>query len=94
MSGVAAAVRGDRAHFSVRLVPRASRTVLAGIRDGALVAKVTAAPVGGAANAALLKLLAARLGLAPSTIRIESGATSQLKRLSIPAAGMERLRAL
>ena len=49
---------GDGVVMPVRVIPRASRTLLAGWRDGRLLVRLTAAPVKGAANEALLTLLA------------------------------------
>lgn len=86
--------RDGRVHFAVRLIPRASRAAIAGVREGVLQVRVTAAPVNGAANRALLELVAKTLRIGPTTIRIESGATSSRKRLSIPRHAVERLRAL
>jgi uncharacterized protein YggU (UPF0235/DUF167 family) len=86
--------RDGRVHFAVRLIPRASRTAIAGVREGVLQVRVTAAPVNSAANRALLELVAKTLRIGPTTIRIESGATSSRKRLSIPRHAVERLRAL
>ena len=59
-----------------------------------MLVRVTAAPVNGAANRALLVLLGKTLRLGPTTIRIESGATASRKRLSVPGDALERLRAL
>jgi uncharacterized protein YggU (UPF0235/DUF167 family) len=86
--------RDGRVHFAVRLIPRASRPALAGVREGVLQVRVTAAPVNSAANRALLELVAKTLRIGPTTIRIESGATSSRKRLSVPRHAVERLRAL
>ena len=86
--------RDGRAHFAVRLIPRASRNVVAGVREGVLQIRVTAAPVNGAANRALVELLGKTLRVGPTTIRIESGATASRKRISVPNAALERLRAL
>ena len=86
--------RDGRGHFTVRLTPRASRNAIAGVRDGVLHVRVTAAPVNGAANRALLELLGRSLRVGPTTIRIESGATSARKRLSLPKAALARLRGL
>lgn len=94
MSELAIGVRGGRAHFAVRLIPRASRAALAGVRDGALVVRVTAAPVDNAANRALTDLLGKALRIGATSVRIESGATSSRKRLSVPAHAAERLAAL
>jgi uncharacterized protein YggU (UPF0235/DUF167 family) len=86
--------RDGRAHFAVRLIPRASRNAVAGVREGVLHVRVTAAPVDGAANRALVELLGKSLRTGPTTIRIEAGATSTRKRLSVPASAAERLRAM
>jgi uncharacterized protein YggU (UPF0235/DUF167 family) len=86
--------RGDRAHFAVRLIPRAARSAVGGVREGALVVRVTAAPVNGAANRALVELLSGTLRVAKTAIRIEAGATSSRKRLSVPQETLARLRSL
>jgi len=86
--------RAGRAIFAVRLIPRASRSAIAGVREGVLHVRVTAAPVNGAANRALLELLGKALRVGTTTIRIESGATSSRKRLSVPSDALERLRGL
>lgn len=86
--------RDGRAHFAVRLIPRASRSTVAGVRDGVLHVRVTAAPVDGAANKAMLALVAKALGVGVTNVRIESGATASRKRLSVPRDALDRLRAL
>ena len=74
--------------LSVRLTPRASRARLGGIFMDAqsqswLQASVTAPPDKGKANAGLVALLAKALGLAPSSILLETGEASRLKRLRL-----------
>ena len=75
---------GARISFTVRVTPRASANALAGERDGMLLVRVTAAPVEGAANAALVKVLAKALEVAPSAVRIEAGGSARTKRGSVP----------
>lgn len=82
---------GDRLVLAVRVTPRASRDAIGGEHLGALVVRVTAAPAEGAANAAVTRLLARALDVAPSEVRIEHGATSRTKTVSVPAAARERL---
>ena len=94
MSDLEIAERDGRASFAVRLIPRASRTAIAGVRDGVLQVRVTAAPVDGAANRALLEALAKALHVGTTALRIESGATSPRKRLSVPKEALARLRAV
>jgi uncharacterized protein YggU (UPF0235/DUF167 family) len=69
----------DRAHLRVRVVPRASRTALTRDRGGALRAHLNAPPVEGAANRALLELLAERLRLPKRRLEIVAGARAREK---------------
>ena len=65
--------------LKVRVQPRASREELSGVREGALVVRLTAPPVEGAANQALARLLGKRLGVPPSAVVIAAGSTSRNK---------------
>ena len=94
MPALAIDERDGRAYFGVRLIPRASRNAIAGVREGVLHVRVTAAPVDGAANRALTELLGKTLRIGGSAVRIESGGTSSRKRLSVPEVALERLQAL
>jgi uncharacterized protein len=67
------------AQIEVRLRPRGSKDELLGMRDGVLRAKVTAPPVDGKANKALCKLIAKRMGVAPSRISVVRGEKSREK---------------
>ncbi len=67
----------------VRVQPRASRDALSGERDGALVVRLTAPPVEGAANEALARFLGKALGVAPSAVRVVSGASGRNKVVSV-----------
>lgn len=78
----------------VRVQPRASREGLAGVREGALVARLTAPPVEGAANAALQRLLARALRVAPSQVEILRGATGREKILRVTGVTADAVRAL
>lgn len=76
------------------MTPRAASERIGPLRDGALVVRVTAAPVEGAANDALVRLLAEALGLPRSAVAIEAGRRSRRKIVSVPVAAADRLRAL
>jgi uncharacterized protein YggU (UPF0235/DUF167 family) len=76
----------------VRVQPRASRAGLAGERDGALVVRLTASPVEGEANAALLRFLGRLLDVPPSSIKIVRGASARDKLLHVEGATAETLR--
>jgi uncharacterized protein (TIGR00251 family) len=62
-----------RAELSVRLQPGASRSEIAGERDGAVLVRVTAPPIEGPATEALRKLIAKRLGVAKGRVTIAHG---------------------
>ena len=69
--------------IEVSLTPRASRDQIVGMRDGVLRVRVTAPPVDGRANEALRKLIAKRLEVAKSRVRIERGGRGRRKLLSV-----------
>jgi hypothetical protein len=78
----------------VRVQPRASRDGLGGVRAGALVVRLSAPPVEGAANAALQRLLARALGVAASQVEILRGATGREKILRVSGVTADDVRAL
>ena len=63
--------------------PRASRNDIGGEHDGALKVAITAPPVDGKANAAVIKLLAKAFGVSRSSIEIVGGPGSRRKRVAI-----------
>jgi uncharacterized protein (TIGR00251 family) len=84
----------DGVMLDVRVIPRASRSQIAGTRNGALVVRLCAPPVDGAANAALIELLAGALGIPRRNITLISGERSRSKRvrvLGVTVADVERL---
>jgi uncharacterized protein (TIGR00251 family) len=80
--------------FPVRVVPRASRSEIAGEHDGALRIRVTAPPVDGAANEEVIRLLARALGVTRSAVEIVSGQTSKTKRVKVRGARPTDLQSL
>ena len=86
----------------MRLTPRGGRDRIDGWAEGAdgarlLKARVAAPPAEGAANEALIRLLAKALGVPKSAVTIAAGATSRLKTVEIDgdaAALAARLEAL
>ena len=74
--------------LEIRVIPRAGRSGFAGLRDGALLVKLAAAPVDGAANDELIALLAKTLKVPKRDISLVSGERSRTKRIRI--AGMDR----
>jgi uncharacterized protein YggU (UPF0235/DUF167 family) len=65
-----------------------------GEREGALVVRVTAPPVDGRANDALCTLIAKRLGIPPSRVRLARGHTSRDKFLRIEGVDGDAARRL
>ena len=82
------AVAGEGVRIAVRLTPKARRNRIGPVaRDAegafAFKAQVTAPPEAGKANAALVKLVAKKLGVAKSRVSIAAGATSRRKILQV-----------
>ncbi len=80
--------RRDGLALAIRLTPKSSRDEIVGIEalaDGRAVLKVRvrALPEAGAANEALIRLLAKSLGVASSNLHLESGGTSRLKTVHL-----------
>jgi uncharacterized protein (TIGR00251 family) len=69
--------------IQVKVVPRASANQLILHEDGTYTARVTAPPVGGEANQAVIRLLSKHLKVAPSRIELVSGATARTKRFRV-----------
>jgi uncharacterized protein (TIGR00251 family) len=85
-------IERDGLLLTVRLTPRGGRDAVDAIErmaDGRSVLKVRvrAAASEGEANAALLKLIAKTMGVAPRSVALIAGATSRIKRLRIAGAG-------
>jgi uncharacterized protein (TIGR00251 family) len=83
----------DSVEIAVRLKPRGSRDELLGVRDGVLEAKVTAPPVDGRANKALCKLIAKRVGVAPSRVTVARGAKSREKVVRVEGVDRDAVEA-
>jgi uncharacterized protein (TIGR00251 family) len=69
--------------FDIHVNPHASRAEIAGISEGMLKVKVTAPPVEGAANEACIVLLAKKLGLRKSQMKISAGAKGRKKTIMV-----------
>ena len=78
---------------AIRVQPRASREGVQGLRGEAIAIQLKAAPVDGAANAALLKLLARVLEVPLSNIELVRGATGRSKWIRVEGWTGEQVRA-
>ncbi|PYM41148.1 MAG: DUF167 domain-containing protein [Candidatus Rokuibacteriota bacterium] len=67
----------------LRVEPRASRDEILGWRNDVLRVRVTAPPVEGAANAAVVALVARALRVASSTVRVVRGERGRDKRVRV-----------
>jgi len=73
----------DGVLITVRVVPRAARSGLAGIREDALLVRLNAAPVEGAANSELIDVLSEALGVPKRAVSIAVGERSRRKTVLI-----------
>ncbi len=83
----------DGVVIEVRATPRASRSGLAGVRDGALLLRLHAPPVEGAANEELVDLLATLLGVPRRAITIVTGGRNRLKRVRVEGVSVKFVNA-
>lgn len=72
-----------RVRFAVRVQPRASRSEIVGIHGDALKVRLLSPPVDGAANEALIELLAASFAVRRAGVRIVAGHSSRSKIVEI-----------
>ncbi len=79
--------------IDVRVIPRARKTELAGTRQDAILVRLAAPPVDGAANQALLRFLAEILSVPMRAITLVSGEKGREKRLTIAGLRAADVRA-
>jgi uncharacterized protein (TIGR00251 family) len=94
MSALALTRREHGVRFSVHVQPRASRSEVRGVHNGALRVRLQAPPVEGAANAQLIELLAETLGVPRHAVRIVAGDSARRKIVDVEgvaASDIERL---
>lgn len=77
--------------FSVRVIPRASRSEMVGEFDGRLKLRIAAPPVDGAANDEVVKLIARAFGRPRADVEITAGQTSKSKRVRVFGGPVKRL---
>ena len=87
-------VRGGAVRVRVHVQPRATRSEIVGLHGAALKVRLQAPPVDGAANEALVTLLAERLGVARRAVRVVAGASSRAKTVEVEGTTEEAVRAL
>ena len=82
----------ETVRLSVRLTPRSSRDAIAGFEGETLRVRVTAPPVEGRANRALVRLLAKRLGVPRGAVRVVAGQASRSKIVAVDGLDAAELR--
>jgi uncharacterized protein (TIGR00251 family) len=87
-------VRGSSLRVSVHVQPRAARSEIVGLHGAALKVRLQAPPVDGAANEALVALLAERLGVARRSVRVVAGLSSRAKTVEVDGTTEAAVRAL
>jgi len=77
--------------FSVRVHPNARKNELVGFSNGIWQVKVSASPVEGKANAAVVALLSELLGVSKSRLSVIKGHTSRNKVIAVDSLSDEEV---
>jgi len=80
------------AQFALRVQPRASRNAIAGVLGEAVKLAITAPPVDGKANQAVVEYLAELFQVSKSSIVIVSGETGRNKRIAVRGLNADQVR--
>jgi hypothetical protein len=76
----------------IRLHPRGGRDAVIGERDGAVLIRISAPPVDGKANAALIAFVAKRLGVPKSSVTIVRGEAARNKVIRVDGRAADDVR--
>lgn len=79
--------------IDIRVIPRSTKNGIDGVRDGRILVRVTAAPVEGAANDAVVATIAAALDLPRRAVRVVHGNSSRNKTIEITGLDAAAVRA-
>ncbi len=80
--------------FDILVQPRASRAKIGPVHDGRLKIAVTAPPVDGEANAAVIETVAKALGVARGAVEVIAGASSRRKTVRVTGVTAAAIEAL
>lgn len=92
LAGLVLGAEEGAVSFAVRAQPRSSREAVEGVREGALRVALTAPPVEGEANAALVALLAKALGVPRRDLAVIAGNANRSKRLRVVGLTVDEVR--
>jgi uncharacterized protein len=84
----------DGAVFKIRVVPRASRSEVAGIQGDSLKLRLNAPPVEGKANEECIRLLADILGVRKAQVTIIAGYAARTKTIAVKGIGIRTVAAI
>lgn len=84
--------KDGRVLLKLHVQPKASKNRFAGIYNDAIKLAVTAPPVDGKANTAVIKFLASSLNLKKKDLEIRHGLQSRTKSILIAGRSLEELR--
>lgn len=84
---------GGEVQVDVLVQPRASREKIGPVHGDRLKLAVTAPPVDGEANAAVIALLARALDVARSALEVSAGASSRRKTIRVRGLSAEQVQA-
>lgn len=87
-------IEADAIHIEIKAQPGASKTEIAGIKDGRLKVRIASTPEDGKANAELCRFLAAALGCAKGSVVLLRGQKSRLKTIAAPLSCREKAEGL
>jgi uncharacterized protein (TIGR00251 family) len=82
----------DGISIKVRVIPRAAKSGVAGVRDGALLVRLNAPPVEGAANDELVRVLSELLGVSKRAVAIVGGERTRSKIVRVAGIDVETCR--
>ena len=91
-AGSAGAGGAERQGVGLWISPRASRDAVAGEHDGLVAIRLQAPPVDGAANEALIRFLARRLGCPARSVQLLRGHTGRRKWVAVSGLSAGELR--
>jgi len=93
MTELAVTATADGVRFAVRAKPRAARSRVVGVREGALEIALAAPPVDGAANEELVATLARALGVPKRDVVLLRGEASRAKLVEVRGLSAADVRA-
>ena len=92
MTALDVRTRDGGVRLRVHVQPRAASSELCGLHGDALKVRLNAPPVDGAANAALVELLASVLGVPRRAVRVVAGSASRAKTVEIDGVSVDAVR--